>query len=67
MSGFVTLQDKSQNVEKLQLAIFHVCLDVFTHQRPNRTKEMDNVTCTHINTNQSILAAASLKAQTLFS
>lgn len=29
--GCVTLQNESQNVEELQLAVLHVCLDVFTH------------------------------------
>lgn len=36
MSGYVTLQDEGQDVEELQLAVLHICLDVFTHEGPAR-------------------------------
>jgi len=30
-ADLVTLQNKSQNVEELQLSVLHICLDVFAH------------------------------------
>lgn len=34
----VTLQDESQEVEELQLAVLHVLLDVFAHQGPEKKR-----------------------------
>lgn len=35
-SGYVTLQDERQDVEELQLTVFHICLNVFAHEGPGR-------------------------------
>lgn len=32
--GYVTLQDERQEVEELQMAVLHVCLDVLAHEGP---------------------------------
>lgn len=34
--GYITLQDERQDVEELQLAVLHICLDVFAHEGPAR-------------------------------
>lgn len=52
----VTLQDESQEVEELQLAVLHVLLDVFAHQGPE--KKRSKKSHTHAHTNVIAISAA---------
>lgn len=63
-SQYITLQHKSQNVEKLQLAILHICLDVFIHQRPEKNRTSHTLAQKSPGTPK--LASVQLQTQTLF-